>query len=445
MPIYSPYDPRALWDGPDGLHEQISRHRFSVLVAHRRFGKTVGVVNHLIREAMLGGRRDGRYGYIAPFRSQAKQIAWDYLKHYSACIPGISINESDLAIDYPSGSRIRLFGADNPDALRGMYFDLVVLDEVAQMRSEVWGEIIRPALSDRKGGACFIGTPHGQNLFHDLYQRARREPDWFAGMYRADETGVIPPEELKAMIRDMTDAEARQELYCDFTASAYNVLITIDLVAAAVTKEYNLNDIVNAPKIIGIDIARFGNDRSVICRRQGLNMFDPIVINDIDNMGLASRVAREIDEWTPDAVFIDAGRGEGVIDRLRQLGYQVLEIQFGGRAIKDSRYVNRRSEMWDGMRLWLEAGGSIPNISDLKTDLTTPEYTMDPSDRMKLEPKDKIKERIGKSTDLGDALALTFASPVATRERQQCMENFSTVDPKYNPLDRFDLTKARRK
>ncbi|MDE7372106.1 MAG: hypothetical protein K2N07_10300, partial [Desulfovibrio sp.] len=126
-----PYKPRY----PE-VHVQLAAHRFSVLVAHRRFGKTVLVVNHLIRQALLSGCPRGSYGYVAPFRNQAKLVAWDYLKHYTAPIPGRTVNESELSIGLPSnggGAKIRIFGADNPDALRGLYFDGVVLDEVAQM------------------------------------------------------------------------------------------------------------------------------------------------------------------------------------------------------------------------------------------------------------------------------------------------------------------------
>src|SRR5690606_9560529 len=126
-----------------------------------------------------------RYGYVAPLYSQAKSIAWDYLKHYTAPIPGVRRNESELWVELPNGARIRLFGADNPDSLRGMYFDGVALDELAQMKPDTWTEVIRPALTDRGGFAVFIGTPKGVNIFHDLYQQAVRDPAWFAGFYPA--------------------------------------------------------------------------------------------------------------------------------------------------------------------------------------------------------------------------------------------------------------------
>ena len=131
--ITIPYKPRY-----PGVHEALEAHRFAVLVAHRRFGKTVLAVNHLLKQALLCRRERGSFAYVAPFRNQAKAVAWDYLKHYSAPLPGRAVNESELSVTLPGGAKMRIFGADNPDALRGLYFDGVVLDEVAQMKREVW-------------------------------------------------------------------------------------------------------------------------------------------------------------------------------------------------------------------------------------------------------------------------------------------------------------------
>ena len=209
MKIQIPYNPRKT---QIEIHDLIDKTRFSVIVAHRRLGKTVCMINQLIKRALLDTSETGRYGYVAPFRSQAKIIAWDYLKHFTSAIPFCKVNESELTIDFPSGSRIRVFGADNPDAMRGLYFDGVVLDEVADMKPEVWGEIIRPALSDRQGWACFIGTPKGINLFYDLYTLGQDSSSgWVSKIYRADETGVIPESELEDARRVMSENQYRQE------------------------------------------------------------------------------------------------------------------------------------------------------------------------------------------------------------------------------------------
>jgi hypothetical protein len=401
---------------------QLAR-RFTVVVAHRRFGKTVCSETTLIDAALRTTKREARFSYIAPFLKQAKRTAWDYLKYYSRNIPGINIREGGLIIQYPNAARISLFGADNPEAMRGVCNDGVVLDEVADFRPDVWPAIIRPTLSDRKGWAFFIGTPKGINAFHDLYQYACegrdgvRDPEWAGVMYRADETGLIPEAELESARRIMSPALYRQEMLCDFSASQDNLLITIDLVSAAMRKSLSEYDVAGLPKIVGVDIARFGDDRSVIQKRQGLAAFEPIVMQGLDNMEVVGRVSAIIREWEPDAVFVDAGRGEGVIDRLRQLGYDVTEVNFGAKPT-DPTYVNKRSEMWDEMAKWFTAGGVIPNNPDLKTDLCVPTYRYDAANRFVLESKDDIKKRGMKSPDLGDALALTFAYKVAPPSRR---------------------------
>ena len=164
---------------------------------------------------------------------------------------------------------IYIIGADKPDALRGTYWDGVVLDEYAQIKPELWGEVIRPALADRKGFAYFIGTPKGQNQFYEIYQRAQRSEEWFTCLYRADESGVLDEAELKSMMEDMTDIEIRQELYCDFTASASNVVIPIDLVTAAAHRLLQEKDVQGSPVILGVDVSRFGDDRTTIFKRKG--------------------------------------------------------------------------------------------------------------------------------------------------------------------------------
>ena len=387
--------------------------RFSVIVAHRRWGKTVLAILLLVSSALTLLRPNGRFAYVAPFRSQAKAVAWDYLKLFARAIPGSVVNETELMVEFPNGSRIRLFGADNPESLRGQYFDGVVLDEVADMKAHVWGQIIRPALSDRKGWAVFIGTPKGVNLFSDTYYRAVADPEWYAESFPASKTGLLDPAELEAARGDMSENEYEQEYECSFEASGDNNLISLSLVRESVKRSPAQEDYLFAPKVMGVDVARYGDDRSSICKRQGLVAFKPRVFRSISNMELAAQVARDIDRWKPNACFIDGGRGEGVIDRLRQLGYDVQEIQFGGRPT-NPRYRDRRAEMWDGMKQWLEQGGALPDDEELVHDLVVPFYThKNAAGKLQLEAKEDIKKRVKRSPDVGDALALTFAEEVA--------------------------------
>lgn len=207
-----PYKPRPL---QAMLHDSLMR--WNVLVCHRRFGKTVFGLNAMIKAALECLQPRPRYAYVAPLLKQAKQIAWDYAKHYTAGIPTVQYNEAELRIDFLD-RRIQLLGADNPDALRGLYLDGVVLDEYAQMRRSVFAEIIRPALADRKGWAIFIGTPYGQNQFWELYQQALSMPDWRTGMFRASETHVVPQEELAAAAKVMSKEQYAQEFECSWVS-----------------------------------------------------------------------------------------------------------------------------------------------------------------------------------------------------------------------------------
>jgi hypothetical protein len=215
--VVIPYKPRP-WQ--QRWHDEAKR--FNVNVWHRRAGKTVAVVNHLLREACICPLDRPRVGYIAPLYRQAKRIAWDYVREFARVIPGVEFKESELTAVLPNGGRFSLYGADNPDSLRGLYFDYVGLDEVAQMSPRVWSEVVRPALADRQGGAVFIGTPMGKlNQFHDLlvYARDGGDPDWRAEVLTVDDTTALRDEELQAARGTMQQFEFEQEFYCSFTAN----------------------------------------------------------------------------------------------------------------------------------------------------------------------------------------------------------------------------------
>ncbi len=210
-----PYEPRAL---QQEFHER--KERFAVLVCHRRWGKTVACVNDLVRAAVTSDKERPRFAYVGPTYRQTKLIVWDYLRHFASPIPGSKFNEAELRCDLEAnGARISLFGSDNPDALRGAYFDGVVLDEYAQQSPRVWGEILRPALADRLGWAVFIGTPQGRNHFSELWDRASGDPAWHARMYRASETGILPQEELDAARKEMSAEQYAQEFECSWSAA----------------------------------------------------------------------------------------------------------------------------------------------------------------------------------------------------------------------------------
>lgn len=212
--IVIPYEPRAQ---QLEIHEAIEKSRFTVVVAHRRMGKTVSAINHLIKAAIECDKPNPRFAYIAPTYAQSKRVAWDYLLEFTRPLGAVA-NISELRVDF-WGRRISLYGSDNADSLRGQYFDGVVLDEIGDQNPKIWNEILRPALSDRLGWALFIGTPKGRNHFSDLRDRAEKADDWALLEFKASETGIIPDKELKAAEAEMGHDKYLQEFECSFNAA----------------------------------------------------------------------------------------------------------------------------------------------------------------------------------------------------------------------------------
>lgn len=192
----------------------MAKKRFVVVVAHRRMGKTVAALNQLIHCALESNEDSPRYAYIAPTYGQAKRVAWDYLVKFTESLSP-TVNISELKVDF-YGRRIQLYGSDNPDSLRGQYFDGVILDEIGDQNPKIWNEIVRPSLADRMGWALFLGTPKGANHFKDFRDRASKEDGWGLLEFKASETGLIAETELEAARREMGEAKYLQEFECNF-------------------------------------------------------------------------------------------------------------------------------------------------------------------------------------------------------------------------------------
>ena len=400
----------------------LEKARFSVYAVHRRAGKSELGIAELVDKAIKSKKELSMFTYIAPFLRQAKAVAWSRLKTRIEPLRRagvVDINEGELWIKFKHNQAvIRIFGSDNAEALRGLRLDGAVLDEVSNIRPETWQDVVQPCLSDRLGWCIFIGTPSGINLFSQLYYNALDLDDWTAKRFTVYDTQSLHPKEVERLKRDMSETSFAREYLCDFTASGDDQLIALADAEESAKRTYQSVDVRYSPTVLGIDPARFGDDRSVVFRRKGKQAFKPVVYRGIDNMELAARVANLIEEHDPDAVFCDSGAGSGVIDRLWQLSYDVIEIPFGGKAIKPEQYINRRTEMWWLMKEWIEEGGAIPNNPALKQELSTPIYWYDNLGKKVLESKDQIKKRLqgAGSPDLADALALTFALPVARKE-----------------------------
>lgn len=189
------------------------------MVAHRRAGKTVACVNELIARATYSKKKAPRYAYIGPYLKQSKKIAWSYLKEYTEEIRDHH-SESELFVRLAHNkAEIYIYGADNPDSFRGLYFDGVILDEFGDMAPSIFSKVLLPTLADRKGWAVFIGTPKGKNHFFDIFKKAQGNPNWYTFVLKASESGILDAEELALQASEMSEDEYAQEYECSFDAA----------------------------------------------------------------------------------------------------------------------------------------------------------------------------------------------------------------------------------
>jgi hypothetical protein len=208
------------------------KQRWAIGVAHVRAGKTVASIMDLIDAAIRCKLPNPRFAYIAPYFGQAKDVAWTYLKHYTAPIPGVKANETDCFVDLPGGRRVRLYGADNYKRIAGTYLDGAVLDEFGDMDPRAWQEVIRARLSDRRGWAAFIGTPQGINHFKEKWDEAQGNPDWFVLRLRASETGILPEDELADARKAMSEEQYQAQYEASFEASVVGAYWGREMAAA---------------------------------------------------------------------------------------------------------------------------------------------------------------------------------------------------------------------
>ena len=222
-----------------------STKRWNVLVLHRRAGKTTASLNHLQRDALR--KPNSRYAYIAPTYKMAKFVAWDMIKKYSIMIPGVKYNEVELTVKYPNGSKLTLFGAEDPGRLRGLGFNGVALDEYSQQPPNIFSEVISKTLADNLGYAIWLGTPMGKNEFYRIYEESKNNPDFLSVFRTIDDTlkneeGEMI-ENLRLALEDdrklvaqnlITEDEFQQEWYNSFEAAIKGSYYSKELAIARV-------------------------------------------------------------------------------------------------------------------------------------------------------------------------------------------------------------------
>lgn len=317
-------------------------------------------------------------------------------------------------------AQAQLWSEENPDAFAGVHNPqgvLLLFDEASGIPKPIWdvaeGFFTEPVVD--RYHFCFSNPRRNTGEFFECFHKNRA----FWRRRNLDSRNVEGTDKTKLnqmLARHGADSDsARVEVLGEFPRQGDKQFISREFIEDAIERERIKDE--HAALVMGIDIARFGNDKTVFRFRQGRDAWSipPVELQGLDNMEVANHAAHWIGKTNPDAVFIDAGNGTGVIDRLREMGFKVTEVWFGAKSSQEE-WGNKRTEMWAAMRDWLR-GGCIDDHQELKDDLAGPEYRFQgSSDKIVLESKEDMKGRGLASPDHGDALAVTFFAKVARRD-----------------------------
>lgn len=293
------------------------------------------------------------------------------------------------------------------DESGGMPESILPICESIFAGNPVEAHIVQAGNPIQRSGPLYRAAMRARDLWRVV--RITGDPD------DPDRSPRIPVEYAREQIRQygQDNPYVRVRIFGEFPEGDFNSLIAPDEVEASFRRLYREHDISNSAKVLGVDVARFGDDASVVFPRQGLQGFKPLVYRNLDGIQGAGAVARKWVDWDVDACFIDASGGFGAswTDQLRMLGKSPIGVQFAGEAHDKSRYYNKRTEMYFDCVEWIKRGGALPACPELVAGLGETTYIFK-GDRLLLEPKEDVKARIGYSPDHADALALTFAEPV---------------------------------
>ena len=294
---------------------------------------------------------------------------------------------------------------------------LLVFDEASAIPDSIW-DVSEGALTDDNTEIIWIvcGNPtRNTGRFRECFGRLRHR--WNNRQVDSRNVSITNKSQIQEWVDDYGEDSdfVRVRVRGVFPRSGSCQLISSELVDVAFGKSLRPEVYRHAPKVLGVDVARFGDDQSTWAMRQGLACLEIKKFRGLDLMTYAGLIAQLIQKEEPDMTFVDqGGLGAGVVDRLRQLGIRnVIGVDFGGAPLNKELYVNKRTEMWCLLRDWLDSGGAVPPDEELRSDLVSPEYgfTGDKG-QIVLEKKQDMKKRGLASPDCGDSLALTFAAPV---------------------------------
>lgn len=313
---------------------------------------------------------------------------------------------------------------------------LMLFDEASEIDDIIWETAEGAMTTDGAMWVVFGNPTMATGRFSECFKRYRHR--WITREIDSRTAKKANQKQIAEWIEDYGEDSdfVRVRVKGQEPRSGSMQLISSEDVGNAQGKSIHISQYHTQPIILGCDVARFGDDQSVICVRQGLAVLSMTAYRELDTMTYASKIAQMINEHDPGAVFVDVGAmGAGVIDRLRQLGHDVVEVGFGHKATDERHYTNKRSEMWGKMNEWLKSGGCIPDDNDLRDDLIGPQYGFDASERIQLERKKDMKARGLASPDKGDALALTFAEPINIDRLSPDSKKHTEKADEWNPLD----------
>ena len=294
-----------------------------------------------------------------------------------------------------------------------------IFDEASAVPDKIW-EVAEGGLTDGEPFWFVFGNPtRNTGRFFECFNKFRHR--WNTQQIDSRSVQITNKGTIDEWVSDYGEDSdfVRVRVRGIFPQASSLQFIPRNLVDDAMDRVPEVSSMSGRTAVVGVDVARFGDDQSVIRTRVGRDAatFPPKRYRGLDLMQLTSRVVEHVKLLKAASygvvIFVDGGGvGGGVIDRLRQLNYDVIEVQFGGKADDPKKYANKRAEIWGRMRDWLK-GGCLAKDEELATDLTSVEYGFRPDDSILLESKEAMKRRGMASPDDGDALAMTFAQPVA--------------------------------
>jgi hypothetical protein len=308
----------------------------------------------------------------------------------------------------------------NSEAFAGLHGQhvLIIYDEASGIPDPIW-QVSEGAMTDPRAMWFVYGNPtKNTGKFRDCFANDTR---WTTRQIDSRTAKMTNKQEIAEQLAEYGEDSdfARVRVKGQFPRAGSTQFIGSDIVDRAMVFEAPYESYFQLPLVIGVDVARYGDDKSVICIRQGRKILLLKKYRELNTMQVAAEVANHIREYRPIINFVDGvGIGAGVVDRLRMLSYDVIEVNGGQKPNDDETYFNKRAEMWDRMKQWLRSSADIPNDADLRNALIGIEYGYNEKEQMRLERKQDMKKRGLESPDEGDAIALTFAEPLGDMHTQ---------------------------